>query len=116
MEERSSISQLTGHIKEYATEQYNLAILNVYDKVSKAVSGLASALVFWVLIVFSLLFLSMGGAWWIGQAFGNPFVGFLIRGGFYAIVTIILIANKERWIRIPVINFFLKNITDEKED
>jgi hypothetical protein len=114
-EEESNFRQLTGHIKEYARENYNLAVLNIYDKVSKAVSSIASALVFWVVIVFSLLFISIGFAWWIGHLFANVFIGFFIIGGLYLLITILLIAKKDTWIRVPVINYFLKNITDEKD-
>ena len=115
MEEQSKLSQLTGHLKEYAAEQYNLVTINIYEKASKAISGLVSVLVLWVLATFAILFVSMGLAWWIGQQLKNPFLGFLIVGGFYVVVTVVLMANKDRWIRLPVINSFLRNITDEKD-
>jgi hypothetical protein len=115
MAEASKFTTLKDHIKEYAQQHIHLLTLNIYDKASKAISSIASALVFWMLIVFAVLFISLGCAWWIGQQLNNPFIGFLIIGGVYVIVTILVVANKDRWIRLPIINFFLKNITDEKD-
>jgi hypothetical protein len=113
--EEPNISRLGSHVKEYVNENLNLLTLNIYDRASKALSSLVSAIVFWVLIIFAILFISLGLAWWIGTRVDNPFLGFIIMGGIYILITVILIANKDRWIRIPVINFFLKNITDEKD-
>jgi len=115
MEESSKVDQLAGHVKEYAEERINLIVLNIHDKVSKVLSGAVSFIVLLVFGIFTILFLSFGAAWWIGQELEKPFIGFLITGVFYLIVIALIAVNRKKWIGIPVINAFLKRISDEQD-
>jgi len=54
-------------------------------------------------------------AWWIGQTLEQPFLGFLIIGGFYLLLVLLVYANREKWIRTPVVNAFLKGVMDEQD-
>ncbi len=115
MEDKSNIDNLLLHAKDYAEERIKLVNLNLHDKASRALSGVASALVFSVCGIFVLLFLSLALAWWIGKQLDEAFLGFLIVGGAYLLIAIVIYINREKWIRIPVINSFLKNVADEED-
>lgn len=45
-----------------------------------------------LVIVFILLFIGMGAAWWIGDTLNDVKAGFFIVGGFYTLVLLVLLA------------------------
>jgi len=83
---------------------------------SNVLSSIASAAVVAILGVLILFFASLGAAWYIGQSLNNPSIGFFCIAGFYLIVAIILIINRDKWIKLPVINTLLKKISIHEED
>lgn len=115
MDEKIKVEHLISDVKEYAEERMNLVMLGLQEKTSKAIGGTASILIVIVLAIFMLGFLSTALAWFIGQQLDQPFLGFLIVGGFYLIVSILLWANREKWLSLPVMNAFLKNISDDED-
>lgn len=116
MEEKSRIEGIAGHVRAYLETRLNLFILNTSDKASGIISSIASVMLIAVCALFVLLFLSIGAALWIGQAFGDSSMGFLIIGLFYLVVSIILYSFRENLIRIPVINGFLNAIYNNDDD
>ena len=116
MEEKIKIEHLISHVKEYGEERMNLVMLNAQEKAAKAIAGTASVLILMVLGIFTLAFLSFALAWFIGQLLEQPYLGFLIVGGVYLLAAILLWTNREKWIGLPVMNAFLKNISDDDED
>jgi hypothetical protein len=116
MEAVKKAEQLVSNIKEYAETRCDIALLNMQDKVSNVLSSIASAAVVAILGVLILFFASLGAAWYIGQSLNNPSIGFFCIAGFYLIVAIILIINRDKWIKLPVINTLLKKISIHEED
>jgi len=114
METQSKIESLLIHMRDYAEERVKLISLTIHDKVARTISDAASFLIFIVIGLFTLLFLSLALSWWIGRQLEEPFLGFLIVGGFYLLITILIYVNRGKWIRMPVINAFLKSIADEE--
>ena len=115
MEEKTQIETLVIHLKDYFKENFNLFLLNTYEKISSVVSGITSVLFLASLLAFIFLFISIGLSLWIGKLMGETFAGFFVVGGLYLLIGIIIYANREKWIQVPVINVLLKNITDEKD-
>jgi len=116
MEAIKKAEQLVSSIKEYAETRYDIALLNIQDKVSDVLSSIASVAVVAVLGVLILFFVSFGAAWYIGQSLDNPSIGFFCIAGFYLIVAIILIINRDKWIKIPIINALLKKTSIHEKD
>ncbi len=116
MEEKVKIERLISNIKDYGEERINLIMLNVQEKTAKAIAGTASVLILIILGVFTLAFLSFALAWFIGQLLGHTYLGFLIVAGVYLLAAILIWTNRTKWIGFPVMNAFLKNISDDDED
>ena len=114
-EEKSKIDTLFGHIREYVEQRIKLVNLDVHYKTSKAVSGMASVFAILLLGIFVLLFLSLALSWWIGNELNAISLGFLIVGGIYFFIVMVVYINRDKWITLPVINSFLKNIADEED-
>jgi len=116
MEEKIKIEQLVSNVKDYAEERMNLIMLNVQEKTAKAIAGTASVLILIILGIFTLGFLSLALAWFLGKILGTAYLGFLIVAGIYLLAAILLWVNRVKWIGFPVMNAFLKNIADDDED
>ena len=71
-------------------------------------SDVLSTIVYWIvkiLIIFLFIgFISVGLAICIGQTFGENYYGFIIVGGFYLIVLLLIYAQRKKWIKSPVAN------------
>lgn len=71
-------------------------------------SDVLSTIVYWIvkiLIIFLIIgFISVGLAICIGQTFGENYYGFIIVGGFYLIVLLLIYAQRKKWIKSPVAN------------
>jgi hypothetical protein len=115
MEEKTQIETLLVHVKDFLKENFNLLVLNTYEKVSRIISGITSVLFLSALLVFILVFVSIGLALWTGKMMNEPFAGFFLVGGIYLLLGLVFYINREKWIRVPMIDVLLKNITDEKD-
>jgi hypothetical protein len=116
MEEKSKIDSLVNHVKEYAEQSFNLLLINLYEKVSRMISGATAAIILAVFGVIVLLFLSMGVALWIGRALGEIFLGFFIVAAFYMLVAAFLYMMRDKWIRLPVVNSVIRSIYYAEEE
>jgi hypothetical protein len=108
--ESSNTLNVLEHLKEYLTTNYELAVLKVSDKGSSLVSEIASFLILGIIGLFFLIFISFGVALLLSQALGNAYGGFLIVAGFYFLLGIILFASKEKLIKLPLLNMFVKHL------
>jgi hypothetical protein len=113
--EKDKIEILVVHLKNYLKENFNLLILNTYEKISKVTSGITSVILFGTILFFTLILFSIGLCIWIGKEFGEPFLGFFLVSGIYLVAGILLYVNRKRWIGLPMINMILKNLTDETD-
>lgn len=116
MDGKNKAEQLISNIKEYAETRFDIASLNIQDKVSDVLSSVASIAIVALLGIFIIFFSSVGAAWWIGQMLHNPSIGFFCIAGFYLLIAIVIILNRDKWIKLPIINAFLKKININEEN
>ncbi|MDF2438382.1 MAG: hypothetical protein K0Q95_2758 [Bacteroidota bacterium] len=116
MEEQNKLEKMVSDIKEYAETRFDIIVLNTQDKATHVISSIATSVIMGVLGFFILIFLSIGGAWSLGEYFNSPSIGFFSVAGFYLLVTILLYVNREKWIKMPIINSILKKITFHEND
>jgi len=114
MEEKTQVEMLLIHMRDFLKENFSLLVLNTYEKISRVISGITSILFLASLLIFILLFVSVGLALWVGTLIQEPYAGFFIVGGFYLLTGIIFYVNREKWIKAPIIDGLLKSMTDEK--
>jgi len=116
MEEKSKIEKIFTDIKDYAETRVDIVVLNIQDKATSVMSSMASAVILGTLGLIVLLFISLGGAWYLGEYFHSPSIGFFSIAGFYLILAAILFINREKWIKMPIINAILRKITYHEND
>jgi len=116
MEEKNRVESIGQNLLKYVETKWNLMLLETSDKASTLISSIASVLLMTVSMIFVLLFLSVGAAIWIGRAYADSSMGFLIVGLFYLVVSIVLYAMRNTLIKIPVINKMLNSFHANNED
>lgn len=104
-----------AHIEELVTNSGKLAetkaeifALKTTRKASVAVSEVVTRLSFLLVLIFMLLMLSFGAAYWVGGLLESMTAGFLTVAGFYTLVGLLLFAFKKEAIATPVQNYFIK--------
>jgi hypothetical protein len=75
---------------DYTKTSIELVKLKAVDRVSDAVSTAVPHAIVLCLICLALLFLSLGLSFWIGDLLGKTYLGFLVVGGFFLLVGLIL--------------------------
>jgi len=116
MEGINKVEELIKKLKVYFETRFDIVALNAQDKVSEILSSIASTAVIALVGIFILFFTSVGVAWWVGELLNSPSIGFFCVAGFYLIVGILILINKDKWIKLPLINTLLKKINIHEED
>jgi hypothetical protein len=109
---KHSAEKLTDSISNYAETYYKLTVLKAADKATGIASNSLTAAVTLIVGLFTLLFLSMALAFWLGDLLDSYAAGFLIVGLLFAaiIATVVLLRKK---IVFPFIrNKIIRNLYD----
>jgi len=108
----SSIESLIERLRNYGETRFELIKLKAIDKSSGFVSALVAYLVIVLILVCCFLFINIGIALLLGELLGKSYYGFFIVAVFYGVTGMILFKLKDKWIKTPVINMMLKELTD----
>lgn len=109
----TTIAALIERAEDYSKTTLELFKLNAIDKTADVVSSLVSNFAVFMSVALSLLILNIGVFLWIGKYFDEFFYGFLITGGFYAFVGLVLCIFRQKWIKIPVSNSIIKKMLQQ---
>ena len=80
-------------------EQYRRIIL---DRTARSIGYLLSSIVFILLIIFLIFFISMSAAFYIGAVYENYPLAFLLLGGFYLLLLVILLIFRAKLFDKPI--------------
>lgn len=93
---------------EYLEARWNLGVLNASSKAADTISTITSIIIIAIISVIVLMFMSLSVAWLIGERLNSPALGFFYVGLFYIVVGIIVFIIKDKYIKLPIINSFIK--------
>lgn len=110
-----SLHKVIDQIEDYSSSTLELYKLRLFKSISKGAIGLVSLLVYGSLLLFVLLFLSVGAALWLGTFFEETFVGFLLVGAFYALILIFMFVIGRKMIERKILYEFSGLFYDEDE-
>lgn len=110
MNTTDSIKTLFDKSKEYIETKIELTKLKTIDKSADVLS--AVIVIVSLLFVGSLLFLflSVALALFLGKLLGAYFYGFLIMGGFFALLMLVIFVQKDKWIKTPISNGLIRKM------
>lgn len=116
-EQTKDISEdIFEHASDYVEARWNLGVLNASSKAANGLADLTTILLFILIAMVVLLFMSLSIAWLLGQYFNSMALGFFGVGVFYVLAGILLWFIKDEYIKLPLINSFLKKFYSEDED
>lgn len=115
MEEFQKVENLAEHVKDYVNTRISLVKLQLAEKTSKLIAWIIAAVFLFFILLFFVIFLSLSAAHGIGDAFGKPWLGFLIIGGFYMLFGLLVWWGKEKLLRIPIMNAMIQQLFSEEK-
>lgn len=97
-----TIAQLVEVLKHYLGLQKEYLKLDVIDKVVRLLTAAALAVVFFLLIIAVMLFLSLALAHWLGTFTGLS-AAYLIVAALHLLLLILVFAYRKPWIEKPLV-------------
>jgi hypothetical protein len=91
----------------------DLITIKVVEQTSLGATVSILGLILLVVIVFVLLFLGVGAAWWVGESMGNMKAGFFIISGLYAVLLIALLLSARKILIPGIRNLIIKKIYEQ---
>ncbi len=95
MPEIEKIEVLSDEIKLYATTSFELLKLEAAERAAVIGSSMISGLLLAFLGLLFILFISLGAGFYLSELLGNAYLGFLIVGGFYLVLTLLVSIGKK---------------------
>jgi hypothetical protein len=106
----NSIVTLIKQSGEYLDTKIELTKLKAVNTSSDVLSSLVYLIVKILVIFLFIGFVSVGLAVMIGNILGEYYYGFLLVGGFYLIVLLIIYVQRKNWIKRPVANSLINKM------
>ena len=95
---------------EYIETKTELIKYQAIDKISDAVSSIATNLVLIITGVFFFLILNIGLCILAGQWLGQTYYGFFLVAGFYALVGLFCFAFRKKLFKKPLANLLIQKL------
>lgn len=111
----SPLERLFAHLKEYLNLQKKLLLTTVSKKGGDAVYVLVLAVVMFVIVWFFLLIFSISLGFGLAALTKSLFWGFMIVAVLYLLIGILVWANRERFLKTPIVMSFLKFVDSPKQ-
>jgi hypothetical protein len=106
----AQLQHLAEEVKEYVNVRIDLVKLNAAETASRMVATTMATIISVVIFLFFLFFLSTGVALLVSAAIGKTYSGFLIVGGFYLVLGIVIWYSRGKLIQVPVMNAIIRQL------
>lgn len=112
---KNKLQEVSDGMEDYVESTLEYYKLRFFKVLSKLTISLLTLLIYGSLSLFILLFLSIGAALWLGTFFEEVYIGFLLIGGFYALILIFGFIFGKRIIEQKILSNFSELFYDEEE-
>jgi hypothetical protein len=112
----SKAEDLASDIKEYVNLRIESLKLEAAEKSSSLIANGVARLAIIIFIFFFLLMSSVALALLLGAWTGRLWTGFLIMGGFYLLLSVIVWTTRTKLIRLPVMNSIIHQLFKEDHE
>lgn len=99
-----TIAQLVEIIKHYLGLQKEYLKLDIIDKIVRLLTFAALAIVFVLVLVAVMMYLSFALAFWLASYTGTA-LAFLVVGGIHLLLIIVIFIFRKKWIEKPLVRF-----------
>lgn len=105
------IEALFERAEDYGKTSLELLKLTAIDKSADVFSSLAVQFAIFMVGALFTLVINIGIAIWLGELLGKVYYGFFVVAIFYAIVMTLLFIFRHEWIKTPVSNSIVTQMT-----
>ena len=111
-----NFSSLTENVKDYVNLRIDLVKLILTEKIAKLASFFLIAVIFFILAMFLLLFLSLAFVFWFSDQIGPAWLGALIITAVYILGGVLIYINRHRFFINPLVSQLAKILMEEKDE
>jgi uncharacterized membrane protein YqjE len=111
-----NVSLLTENVKDYVNLRIDLAKLILTEKIARLVSFFLIAVIFFILAMFLLLFLSMAFVFWFENDIGPAWLGALIITGVYILGGVLIYFKRNQFFINPLVSHLTKILMEDKDE
>jgi hypothetical protein len=109
---QTNVEELFYKLKEYADVRLDLFKLKTINKVSVFFSTITVVVVLLVILFLVVLCLTIGIAFLLGSWLGQIYYGFLLMGGVYLIIGLILYSGRNKFLKTSISDKLIKELLD----
>lgn len=107
--------EIGDKFKDFTESSVEYYKLRLFKSAMKGATSLVNLMVFGGIFLFVLFFISAGIALWLGVVYNSPYLGFLIVGGFYAVLFFFIVFFGKGLIEKAILNKFSKLVFDDDD-
>lgn len=111
-----NVSMLTENVKDYVNLRIDLFKLILTEKIAKLGAFFLISVIFFILAMFLLLFLSLAFVFWFGNDIGPAWLGALIITAFYVLCGVVIYAMRHPFFINPLVSHLTKILMEEKDE
>jgi hypothetical protein len=111
--EKKSSEKLVEAVSDWIETYRNLITLRIVERSSQSVSISILGALATVVIIFVLLFIALGSAWWVGERLENMKAGFFIVGGVFSLVLLIVLLMAKKVLIPGIRNLIIKKMYEQ---
>lgn len=112
-EQKKSAEKIVDAAADLVETYRNLITVRIVEQTSLGASVSIVGILLLLVVVFVLLFIGVGLAWWAGETLDNMKAGFFIVGGFYALVLLVMLLTARKVILPNIRNLLIKKIYEQ---
>lgn len=116
MEENHPIDRIIDRVQEYVETRSRLSKLQAIDKGAELAGNVAASLILVFVFLLVIGFLSVAGAFALGEHFGKIWLGFLIVGLAYMLAGLLFYWKQDAWLKTPMSDSIIRHALKEEED
>lgn len=105
---KEHLADVKEEFESYVDKRVDLLKLHLVEELSRFTASFTVKLGVLYLLFFALMFISLAGAFFLGDILDSDGLGFVIVAGVYLIFVLIFILMRRIWVQKPVIKAFIK--------
>ena len=111
-----NVSLLTENVKDYVNLRIDLAKLILTEKISRLASFFLIAVIFFILAMFLLLFLSLAFVFWFGNDIGPAWIGALMITAVYLLGGVLIYVKRHQFFINPLVSHLTKILMEDGDE
>jgi hypothetical protein len=111
-----NFSTMTENVRDYINLRIDYIKLVLTEKIAKLASFFLITVVFFILAMFLVLFISFAFVFWYGEEIGPTYVGALIVVAFYVLLGLLIYGMRYKFFINPMVKQLAKILMEEDNE